>query len=278
MSHSNFFAEIEKLNLEIKAETVKALLSIGYGHFGGSLSITETLACLYGRYLKHDPANPKMPDRDYFVLSKGHAGPALYATLALRNFISKEDLASINANGTNLPSHADMNKTPGIDMTTGSLGQGVSCATGMAMGTSSNVFVIVGDGELQEGQCWEAFQFAAHHKLSNLIVFVDNNKRQLDGDLDEIQQSYDLQNKFDAFGFNAIDVNGQNINQICGAIEQAITSTDKPTAIILDTEKGQGIPSIVAMKSNHHLRIDDTTRELILQDLQVIEQKLEGLK
>ena len=278
MSHNDFLVKIKKLNLEIKIETVKALLNIGYGHFGGSLSITETLACLYGRYLKHDPANPKTSNRDYLVLSKGHAGPALYATLALRGFISKKELTTINANGTNLPSHADMNKTPGVDMTTGSLGQGISCAAGMAMGTSNNVFAIVGDGELQEGQCWEAFQFAAHQRLSNLIVFVDNNKRQLDGDLDEVQQSFDLQNKFDAFGFNAIDVDGQDINQICGAIEQAIASTEKPTAIILDTEKGQGIPSIVAIKSNHHLRIDDITRELILQDMQIIEQKLEMLK
>ena len=278
MKENNDLIALEKLNLQIKAETVKALLSLGYGHFGGCLSITETLACLYGKYLRHDPANPKMSDRDYLVLSKGHAGPALYATLALRGFFSIEELTSINANGTNLPSHADMNKTPGVDMTTGSLGQGISCAVGMAMGTKSNVFAILGDGELQEGQCWEAFQFAAHHQLGNLVIFVDHNKRQLDGDLDEVQRSFDLPGKFQAFGFNAIEVDGQDIHAIADAIEQAIATSQKPTAVILDTQKGQGIPSIVAIKANHHLRIDDNNRGQIRQDLHLIEQKLEGLK
>lgn len=278
MKQNNDFIALERLNLAIKAETVKALLSLGYGHFGGSLSISETLACLYGKYLKHDPANPKMADRDYLVLSKGHAGPALYATLALRGFFSTKELTSINANGTNLPSHADMNKTPGVDMTTGSLGQGISCAAGIAMGTRSNVFAIVGDGELQEGQCWEAFQFAAHHRLSNMIVFVDHNKRQLDGDLEDIQCAFDLPGKFRAFGFHAMKVDGQDIHAISKAIEQGIASSDKPTAIILDTQKGQGVPSIVAIKANHHLRIDDSNREAIRQDLRVIEQKLEKLR
>ena len=278
MTSNDYLREIELCNLSIKAEMAKALLHMGYGHFGGSLSITETLACLYGNYLKHDPANPKMADRDFLVLSKGHAGPALYATLALRGFISKEELMTINANGTNLPSHADMNKTPGVDMTTGSLGQGVSCATGMAIGSESNVFAIVGDGELQGGQCWEAFQFAAHHKLSNLIVFVDYNKRQLDGDVKDIQNPFDLQKKFEAFGFNSLQVDGQDINQICGAIEQGLACKEMPTAIVLDTEKGQGFPSIVRMASNHHLRIDDSNRELVLKDLEAIEQRMEALK
>ncbi|KEQ17616.1 transketolase [Endozoicomonas numazuensis] len=278
MKSNEYLREIEHLNLSIKAETVKALLHLGYGHFSGSLSISETLACLYGHYLHHDPSNPKMADRDRLVLSKGHAGPALYATLALRGFIELETLKTINANGTSLPSHADMNKTAGVDMTTGSLGQGISCAMGIAMGTESNVFAVVGDGELQEGQCWEAFQFAAHHQLNNLVVFVDYNKRQLDGYLDEIQKPFDLREKFQAFGFDAIQVNGQDINQIFGAIEQGLASRDKPTAIILDTEKGQGFPSIVNMSSNHHLRLDDTLRSAILKDLDVIEQRLESLK
>ena len=278
MTSNKYLREIEHLNLSIKAETVKALLHIGYGHFAGSLSISETLACLYGNYLKHDPANPQMADRDYLVLSKGHAGPALYSVLALRGFFDIESLKTINANETWLPSHADMLKTPGIDMTTGSLGQGISCATGMAMGTTSKVFAIVGDGELQEGQCWEAFQFAAHHQLNNLIVFIDYNKRQLDGYLEEVQKPFDLRQKFDAFGLNALEVDGQDINQISGAIEQALTSTSRPTAIILNTEKGQGFPSIVNMRSNHHLRIDDSNREAILKDLEVIEQRREALK
>ncbi|EGU30331.1 transketolase subunit [Vibrio sp. N418] len=270
--------QIESFNLSIKKELSKALLNMGYGHFGGCLSVTETLACLYGRYLKHNPQNPQMKDRDLFVLSKGHAGPALYATLALRGFFDLSWLQTINANGTNLPSHADMNKTPGVDMTTGSLGQGISCATGMAAGSKSNVFTIVGDGELQEGQCWEAIQFAAHHKLSNLVVFVDNNKRQLDGDISDIQESFDLQKKFEAFGFQSLAVDGANVGAICDVTEQALATTDRPTAIILDTVKGQGIPTVVNISANHHLRLDDELRAAIETDIALLDKKIEELK
>lgn len=270
--------ELEYFNLFIKKELTKALLHMGYGHFGGSLSITETLACLYGRYLNHDPKDPQKADRDLFVLSKGHAGPALYATLAIRGFFDTSLLLTINENGTTLPSHSDMNKTPGVDMTTGSLGQGISCATGMAAGTTSKVFTIVGDGELQEGQCWEAVQFAAHHKLGNLIVFVDNNKRQLDGDISDIQKSFDLQKKFESFGFHSINVDGGNVKDICGAIESAIEVTDQPTAIILDTIKGQGLQTVVDISANHHLRLDDEMRKRINADIALLEEKMEKLK
>lgn len=269
--------KLEHFNIIIKQETVTALLNMGYGHFGGSLSITETLACLYGYYLKHEPTDPTNPQRDYFVLSKGHAGPALYATLALRGFFDIDWLKTINQNGTRLPSHADMNKTPGIDMTTGSLGQGVSCATGMAIATKSMVYTIVGDGELQEGQCWEAIQFAAHKKLNNLVVFIDNNKRQLDGYLDDIQKSFDIQEKMHSFGFQSIGVDGSNIQQICAAIELAKASLNKPTAIILDTTKGQGIPSIEAILSNHHLRLDNEMKTAIEADLIQLTKRMEEL-
>ncbi|OEE76458.1 carbohydrate degradation protein [Enterovibrio norvegicus FF-162] len=278
MQSSLDLRKIESFNLSIKKEMATALLNMGYGHFGGCLSVTETLACLYGRYLKHDPANPQMKDRDLFVLSKGHAGPALYATLALRGFFDISWLKTINGNGTNLPSHADMKKTPGVDMTTGSLGQGISCATGMAAGSDSNVFTIVGDGELQEGQCWEAIQFAAHHKLSNLVVFVDNNKRQLDGDINDIQASFDLQKKFESFGFQSLPVDGGNVEAICLVIEQAIATNDRPTAIILDTEKGQGMQSVVSISANHHLRLDDNLRAAIEADIALLDAKIEELK
>ncbi|OEE70391.1 carbohydrate degradation protein [Enterovibrio norvegicus FF-33] len=278
MQSSLDLRQIESFNLSIKKEMATALLNMGYGHFGGCLSVTETLACLYGRYLKHDPANPQMKDRDLFVLSKGHAGPALYATLALRGFFDISWLKTINANGTNLPSHADMQKTPGVDMTTGSLGQGISCATGMAAGSDSNVFTIVGDGELQEGQCWEAIQFAAHHKLSNLVVFVDNNKRQLDGDINDIQASFDLQKKFESFGFQSLSVDGGNVEAICDVIEKAIATNDRPTAIILDTEKGQGMQSVISISANHHLRLDDNLRAAIEADIALLDAKIEELK
>lgn len=269
--------ELERFNLTIKAETVKALTHMGYGHFAGALSITETLACLYGKYLEHDVQQPEAENRDRLVLSKGHAGPALYATLALRGFFDLDELNTINRNGTRLPSHADMNLTPGIDMTTGSLGQGISCAVGMACGTQKNVFAIVGDGELQEGQCWEAFQFAAHHNLNNLIVLIDNNKKQLDGNLDDIQKSFSISGKLKAFGFNAIDVDGQDVAKISAAIEQGMASEQAPTAIVLDTVKGQGIPSIAAIEANHHLRLNDATKRAILQDLDALEQKIKEL-
>lgn len=266
--------KMERLNLSIKKELVSALLHIGYGHFGGSLSVTELLACLYGHYLKHDVQNPKDTERDLLVLSKGHAGPALYATLALRGFFELSQLQTINANGTSLPSHADMNKTVGIDMTTGSLGQGISCAVGMAKGTKSKVFAIVGDGELQEGQCWEAIQFAAHHKLSNFYLFIDNNKWQLDGALDDVQCSFDLQAKLASFGFMSLSANGGNVASIADAIEFALECDDKPVAIILDTIKGQGIPSIASIANNHHLRIDSELEKSIRADLEQIEKNI----
>ena len=269
---------LKHLNLSIKVETTKALLHLGYGHFGGCLSITETLACLYGHYLKHNPQNPHWPERDYFVLSKGHAGPALYATLAQRGYFETSLLKTINSNGTQLPSHADMNLTPGVDMTTGSLGQGISCAVGMALSKpEKSTYCIVGDGELQEGQCWEAIQLAAHKKLSNLVVFVDNNKRQLDGFLADIQTPFNLADKFNAFGFQTLAVDGADITAICNAIEQAHNQKDKPTAIILDTEKGQGFPSIVSIASNHHLRLDASTRKAIEADLSSLEKQMEEL-
>ncbi|WP_367990207.1 transketolase [Vibrio sp. NTOU-M3] len=268
---------LEALNLEIKKELVNALMHMGYGHFGGSLSITETLACLYGHYLKHNPQNPNSHERDFFVLSKGHAGPALYATLAIRGFFDKAWLNTINQNGTRLPSHADMNKTPGIDMTTGSLGQGFSCAVGMAIGTKRQVFTIVGDGELQEGQCWEAVQLAAHLNLNNLLVFIDYNKRQLDGFIDDIQRPFDLRQKFEAFGFHALQVNGGDIPSIANAIESHKAQSSKPTAIILDTVKGQGCPSIENIAANHHLRLNDDLISAIKNDVTAIENKLEAL-
>lgn len=277
MLSSSTLKKIERLNLEIKKETVNALLHMGYGHFGGSLSITETLACLYGLHLKHDPLIPQDPNRDYFVLSKGHAGPALYATLSLQGYFARDWLYTINQNKTRLPSHADMNLTPGVDMTTGSLGQGISCGAGIAVGTNSMVYTIVGDGELQEGQCWETIQFAAHHQLNNFVVFIDNNKRQLDGYISDVQNSFNLEDKFRAFGFQSLTVNGSNIQQISSAIDIAKTSKNRPTAIILDTTKGQGIPTVENIEANHHLRLDDKLVEQLESDLLSLAQKIEEL-
>ena len=172
---------------QIRLNTLKTLNNLGFGHYSGSLSIVETLAVLYGEEMSIDISSPQKEDRDFFVLSKGHAGPALYATLYLKGFISEDELMSLNQNGTNLPSHPDKNKTTGVDMTTGSLGQGISAATGIAYGNKikgldNYTYCIVGDGELNEGQCWEAIQFASHRKLKNLIDFCVDYKMQLEGE------------------------------------------------------------------------------------------------
>lgn len=244
---------------EIRLETAKMLMKRGFGHLGGSFSIVETLAVLYKDILNIDPSNPKWEERDWFVLSKGHAGPALYSTLALKGYFPKEWLMTLNDNGTRLPSHPDRLRTPGVDCTTGSLGQGSSQAVGVAKSfqmddRSNRVYAIVGDGELNEGQVWEAFQFAAHQKLDNLIIFIDENHKQLDGLTKDIINPFDIRLKMEAFGFNAVRVDGKDVEAIYEAIQLAFLTKGKPTAIVLDTIKGQGVPYFEEMSDNHHIR------------------------
>jgi len=214
---------------EIRLETAKMLMMRGFGHLGGSFSIVETLAVLYNDIMNINPSDPKSEDRDWFVLSKGHAGPALYATLALKGYFPKDWLMTLNDNGTRLPSHPDRLRTPGVDCTTGSLGQGSSQAVGVAksfqMDNKPNrVYTIIGDGELNEGQVWEAFQFAAHQKLDNLIVFIDENHKQLDGLTKDIINPFDIRLKMEAFGFNAMRVDGNDVEAIYNAIQKAFLS------------------------------------------------------
>lgn len=254
---------------DIRWHTLETLNQLGFGHYGGSLSIVEALAVLYGQVLDISPENFDQTDRDYFVLSKGHAGPALYSTLHLKGFFDKAFLSSLNQNGTRLPSHPDRNLTPGVDMTTGSLGQGISAATGIAkgldiMGSQHAVFTIVGDGELNEGQCWEAIQFAAHHRLSNFFVLVDDNKMQLDGATASICETFDYVAKFEAFGFEACQVDGQSISAIHEAIENfKASASDKPKCIVLNTVKGQGVEEVASLSNNHHLRLTDDMQEAL---------------
>ena len=234
------YNEIKKLAKDIRISMLKMLLNLGFGHFGGSLSVVETLAVLYGAVMKIDPKNPNWEGRDYMVLSKGHAGPALYAALAIKGYFPKEELMTLNVNGTHLPSHPDRLLTKGVDATTGSLGQGVSLATGIAMaeklsGKDNRVFTILGDGELNEGQCWEAFQFIAHHNLNNLTVFVDYNKLQLDGTLEEIIKPFSLTEKFKAFGFDSVEVKGDDIEGIYNLLKDPRRENERPLAVILDT-------------------------------------------
>lgn len=266
---------IEELKfLEEKAKEVRRLLieeihSIGKGHYGGSLSIVDTLVLLYNKEMNIDVKNPKMEGRDRLVLSKGHAGPALYATLADKGYIEKEALLTLNKENTLLPSHCDMNKTNGVDMTTGSLGQGISCAVGMAKASkikkdNSYIYCVVGDGECNEGQVWEAAMAAATFKLDNLIVFVDYNKMQLDGALIDIEN---MAKKWEAFGFFVKDIDGHDMEDIHNAIVEG-KGHDKPVAIILNTIKGKGVSIIEAAGyKNHSMGLTDEQLNKALEEL-----------
>ncbi|MDR2879319.1 MAG: transketolase [Fusobacteriales bacterium] len=274
------YNEIKKLAKDIRLSMLKMLLNLGFGHFGGSLSVIETLAVLYGAVMKIDPKNPNWEGRDYMVLSKGHAGPALYAALAIKGYFPKEELMTLNMNGTHLPSHPDRLVTKGVDATTGSLGQGVSLATGIAMaeklsGKDNRVFTILGDGELNEGQCWEAFQFIAHHNLNNLTVFVDYNKFQLDGTLEEIIKPFSLTEKFKAFGFDSVEVKGDDIEGIYNLLKNPRGKNERPLAVILDTKKGQGVKYIENLKNSHHLRLTDEVKSEIEKAVAELEGEVE---
>ncbi|WP_231501427.1 transketolase [Oceanivirga salmonicida] len=266
----------KKFANEIRIEVLKMLNNLGFGHYGGSMSVIETLAVLYNDIMKYDPKNPNWEERDYFVLSKGHAGPALYSTLALKGFFDKKELLSLNVNGTNLPSHPDRLKTKGVDVTTGSLGQGISIATGIAKGLkilnkSNKVFCIIGDGEAQEGQVWEAMQFIAHNNLNNMIVFIDYNKKQLDDELNVICEPFSFEEKAKAFGLSSITVKGNDIDSIRNACNMR---TDKPLVIVLDSIKGQGVKFLETLKSNHHLRINNESKEKLEKELCELESEV----
>lgn len=271
--------KLEAFRDEIRLKTLKELYHLGFGHYGGSLSIVEALAVLYGEVMKVDPKNPKWEERDYFILSKGHGGPGLYATLAVKGYFPEDVLYTLNQNGTTLPSHPDRNLTPGVDMTTGSLGQGISAAVGVALShklsnKANYAYCIVGDGELNEGQCWEAIQFAAHHKLNRLVVLVDDNKKQLDGLTKEIIDPIDFEEKFRAFGFYSLKVDGSSLTEIYEAIEKGKAQTDQPVAIILDTVKGQGVPYLEEKADNHHIRPSQADEEAIHAAIVELETKL----
>ena len=240
-----------KKELEIFATKERLLLLEGIfnakaGHPGGSLSIAELMAYLYNVEMKVDPANPKWEDRDRFVLSKGHAAPALYATLALKGFFPTEDMKTLRKADSYLQGHPSMKCVPGVDMSTGSLGQGISTAVGMALAAKydkkdTRVYTILGDGEIEEGQVWEAAMFANAKKLDNLVVIVDNNNLQIDGSIEEVNSPYPIPEKFVAFGFNTIEIDGNNFDEIEDAFAKAKETKGVPTAIIAKTVKGKGV-------------------------------------
>lgn len=241
----------EKLNLQkiatrIRLGIIEGTFHAKSGHPGGSLSIADTLAYLYWKEMNIDPANPKMEGRDRLVLSKGHTAPALYAALAERGYFPVEELATLRHIGSRLQGHPNMNDTPGVEMSTGSLGQGISTACGMALAAKlknedSRVYTILGDGEIEEGQVWEAAMFAAHYKLDNLVAVIDNNNLQIDGPITEVMSSYPITDKFTAFGWNVIAIDAHDFDQIEAAFKAAREVKGKPTAIIQKSVKGKGV-------------------------------------
>lgn len=242
----NDLAQLKKTATNVRRHIVKMLTESASGHPGGSLSIVEILTTLYFKEMNIDPKNPKNENRDRFVLSKGHAAPALYSTLAERGYFEKDKLNSLRKIGSILQGHPNMNYVQGVDMSTGSLGQGISAAVGMAIAGKLDkkeyrVYSILGDGELEEGQVWEASMAAAHYKLDNLTAFVDHNGLQIDGKCTDVMSPEPVSNKFRAFNWNVIDIDGHNFNEIIAAIEEAKNTKGKPTVIVCKTVKGKGV-------------------------------------
>jgi len=240
------YERLKKIACEIRIDIIKETYHAGSGHPGGSLSAADILTVLYFHEMNIDPANPKKKDRDKFVLSKGHATPVLYATLAHRGFFPREELATFRKLGSMLQGHPDMKKVPGVEMSTGSLGQGFSASVGMAIAgkldrNPGRVYALLGDGELQEGIIWEASMAAAHYKLDNLTAIVDWNGLQIDGKNDEVMTVSPIDEKFRSFGFHVINIDGHNMEEIVDALAEARGTKGKPTAIIAKTSKGKGV-------------------------------------
>jgi len=268
-------SRLEEAAREIRALTLDAIGFLGVGHVGGALSVVELLAVLYHQVMRVDPADPRWEGRDRLVLSKGHAGPALYAALATRGFFPREWLHTLNKGGTRLPSHCDRNRTPGVDMTTGSLGQGLSAAVGIALanrldGRTNMVYAVLGDGESDEGQVWEAAMAASQFRLSRLVAFTDCNKLQIDGPTAEVMDLGDLGAKWAAFGWYAQRVDGHDVAAIAEAVGRAAAegaSSGRPSMIVLDTVKGKGASFCEGQASSHNMNLDYETAKKAIAEL-----------
>lgn len=263
--------ELQKIACNVRMGIIEGTHAAKSGHPGGSLSIAEILTYLYFVEMNIDPKEPKMEGRDRFVLSKGHAAPALYSVLAERGFFEKEKLTTLRQIGSILQGHPDMKNIPGVDMSTGSLGQGISTACGMALsakhfGDDFRVFTILGDGEIEEGQVWEAAMFAAHKNLSNLTAFVDFNGLQIDGSIDEVNSAKPIDKKFEAFGWHVICINGNDFDEIEAALNEART-IDKPVAIVASTTKGKGVSYMENQVSWHGAAPNDELYAVAMQEL-----------
>lgn len=265
--------EMDLLAIQIRKNILRTIASKGTGHVGGSLSIADTLAVLYGCVMNVDPSDPKKEDRDVIVISKGHSGPAMYAALAAKGYFEESILDTLNKNNTILPSHTDRLKTPGVDMTTGSLGQGASLAAGAALadrldGKENYTYLILGDGELDEGQVWESALFVAHQRLTNLITFVDANGKQLDGTTNQVCSLGSIEKKFDAFGYHVISVeNGNDTQQIYEAVMEAQAEKALPSVIVLHTIKGAGVKKYAEMENCHSTTVSKEDLETFYEEL-----------
>jgi transketolase len=264
--------ELEQTARNLRVEILKMLNVARSGHTGGSLSAIDVLTALYFHAMRHDPSNPAWEDRDRFVLSKGHAAPALYACLAEAGYFSRDDLKTLRRFGSHLQGHPDMNKTPGVEVCTGSLGQGLSQAVGLALssrlqGKSSRIFSLLGDGEVQEGQIWEAAMAAAHYRLDNLCVILDHNGLQIDGEVAKVMNVAPLGPKFLAFNWHVLEVDGHDIQAICRALEDAGQSKERPTMIIARTVKGKGVPFFEHKASYHGVPPSDDELSRALEHL-----------
>lgn len=271
--------ELQKTANEIRKGIVTAVHSAKSGHPGGSLSAADIFTFLYFEEMNIDPQNPKKPDRDRFVLSKGHVAPAFYSTLAHRGFFPVEDLPTLRHTGSYLQGHPDMKHIPGVDMSSGSLGQGFSAAVGMALAgkmdnASYRVYALAGDGELEEGQIWEASMFAGHRKLDNLTLVVDNNGLQIDGKIEDVCSPYPIDKKFEAFNFHVINIDGHDFDQIRAAFQEARNTKGMPTAIIAHTTKGKGVSFMENEVSWHGAAPNDEQYEVAMEDLRKVGESL----
>ncbi len=273
--------ELAKMANEVRKGIVTAVHSAKAGHPGGSLSAADLFTYLYFEEMNIDPKNPKMEDRDRFVLSKGHTAPGLYSVLAHRGYFPVEDLKTLRKLGSYLQGHPCMQETPGVDMSSGSLGQGLSAAAGMALAAKLDqkdyrVYCLCGDGEIQEGQIWEAAMFAGHRKLDNLVVIVDNNGLQIDGKIEDVCSPYPIDKKFEAFNFHVININGNDLDEIAAAMKQARETKGQPTAIIMKTVKGKGVSFMENNAGWHGKAPSDEEYKTAMADLDKIGEELGG--
>lgn len=271
--------QLKKIANEIRKDIITSVFSAKSGHPGGSLSSADILTYLYFEEMNIDPENPQKQDRDRFVLSKGHVAPVYYSTLANRGFFQKEDLKTFRKIGSYLQGHPDKKNIPGVDMSTGSLGQGISAAVGMALSAklrndNYRTYTLLGDGEIQEGQVWEAGMFAGHKKLDNLVVIVDNNGLQIDGDIQEVCSPYPIDEKFKSFNFHVINIDAHNFDEIKMAFDEARSIKDKPTAIIAKSIKGKGVSFMENQACWHGSAPNEEQYELAIKELNEVGEKL----